>query len=1477
MPDWSKLKPYKEDKRRSFEELCYQLADRLYGTKGRLTRVDDSGGGDGVEYYLTRPDGTEWGWQAKFFPQPARLNVSGRKSQITSSLERSLEKHPRLRRWFLCIPSNFTPKEQEWFDTALRDLASTVELVIWGDSTIESLLNNPQCTGIKLNFFGELEFTSSWFRDQVAAQLKGLRDKFNPLLHTEGSSDLKLHAMMGDDTFLDHLGERLRLYDSYLPECQTRRDSALNHNTLDHWKESYRRLTLLIETFYQHVESGHTLQLEFLEKIREGRPSKVSPIRIMEKIESAHSIAQEFSTESRHFAVEASKSRPVQPKKENRTLKDPLDDALETASAPFNCGADLVDVLAEAHFYLVDYVSHTCHFLGEAAVGKTHLTCNVCHERVVGGLPAILLLGANFPSDCDVKQRIKEACDIPARYSFEDFLSALDSYTFSTRTKALIAIDGLNESQSPRLWKLQLAALEYLIEQHDHLALVTTCRVSYVPAIWGDHYPLRSTIHDGFTSDNVHEAIEKYFAYYRLRATLTLASISQFEQPLYLKIYCESQNPERTHEKEVHIGEQSFPDVFDQYLTRVNARVCEKLSKAPSARVVQKSLIRFARHLWDSNKRYVTFDDAVQVLDGKASGDVNWDSSLTKALLDESLLIARNWARVLEEEHVFFTYDFLGGYLITRACLEGLDPREVKRFYNSLTFGDRLLGENYEKLHRHHEDILRCMAVILPQKVGIYLHSRSDNNTAFSAGVRALFEMAPEFVREKDRAVLRALFDGTEHGKRLMVLARTTAFNSQHPLNWYFWDSLLETLSVPERDESWTEYLRENATEMLALAQECERKCDSAENLGNVERERLHLAARYCRWLLTSTNHLLRDTATKALYWYGRRFPEQLFSLTLRSLRLNDPYVPERMLAASYGVAMALHMVDRRKHFGQRILPDYAKALYNAMFTRGAKSATRHALMRDYAKHTIDIALLHHPRLLKSSQRTRLEPPYRDGGIRTLRKGRDRNPSQYRDGNFPLGMDFHNYTLSSLSPDRKNYDFKDPHFKKVVAHVWWRIYNLGYSLERFGEIDKQIARSNWHHGRSGDNATRIDRYGKKYAWIAFYELYGLFQDRGVLASNWPAYDARPSDVDIEPSFPNPPHPLKIVDESFLEPKTMAPTSWVKQGPVPKLLPYLVLPELDGETGPWVLLDGGVAQEDENIGHRIQTHTTALLVKSELLEKLVKLSCISNLGGYWLPRAPSSHYSFVGEIPWCESIPKNGLQTLEFITEIRRRMETPDEVNERLKWSTIGIKMSLGDVPSWPATDKRDRKELRKPQMKEVTIMEQIEVLMPIHHMGWESYHTAITKCQGHVVARDIAEPLGLCAGLPSMDLYDRDGRRAAITVAWSDDDSWTNHQTAVYLRQDLFDRFMRNNNLGCVWGVWGERNYPVQRFEELAPKGTEGPHWTQFSDVYLYEDGNALHVGKPGGNLNRKGGQESRKTKLARKKRNARATRKGKG
>jgi hypothetical protein len=435
-------------------------------------------------------------------------------------------------------------------------------------------------------------------------------------------------------------------------------------------------------------------------------------------------------------------------------------------------------------------------------------------------------------------------------------------------------------------------------------------------------------------------------------------------------------------------------------------------------------------------------------------------------------------------------------------------------------------------------------------------------------------------------------------------------------------------------------------------------------------------------------------------------------------------------------------------------------------------------------------------------------------------------------------MDFHNYTLDRLVPGRSNYDFNNPQFKKVESHVWWRIYDLGYSLKRFGEIDKQIAGLRFYSGRSASNEGRVDRYGKKYAWIAFFELYGLFQDRGIIPIDWnETDDARPSDVDIEPSFPEKLAPLSPLRISFLEPKRMPTREWVQKGPSPDVKPYLALDGIPGEDGSWVLVDGSLTEEDENCGHRIVLTITALLVPKGDARRLVKARRKSIGEGYWLPRHGESYYSFVGEMPWCESIPENGRTVLELLMEVRKRTETKEEVAKRLKHeSLVRITFSNIGLPSWAPKHSagplaRDRK---KPQRIEERITEKFEVLLPARYMSWESYHTETSVGQGLVLAKDLARPLGLWVDLPSTDFRDAEGRRATFTYDWGDS-PYRNRGRFIYIRKDLLQRYLETQGLECVWGLWGERDYPLVAYQDHERGKGERPHRTTFQACWAYE------------------------------------------
>lgn len=96
--DWREIRPLNGSREAGFEEMCTQLArldappDSVFERKG----TPDAG----VECYSVLPSGREWGWQAKYF---ATLGTS-QWSQLDASVKTALEKHPKLEKYFVCIP-----------------------------------------------------------------------------------------------------------------------------------------------------------------------------------------------------------------------------------------------------------------------------------------------------------------------------------------------------------------------------------------------------------------------------------------------------------------------------------------------------------------------------------------------------------------------------------------------------------------------------------------------------------------------------------------------------------------------------------------------------------------------------------------------------------------------------------------------------------------------------------------------------------------------------------------------------------------------------------------------------------------------------------------------------------------------------------------------------------------------------------------------------------------------------------------------------------------------------------------------------------------------------------------------------------------------------------------------------------------------------------------------------------------------------
>ena len=1449
MIDWSKLKTYQNYKYRSFEELCYQIAKGLHEEKGRFTSVDDSGGGDGVEFYLTLPNGDQWGWQAKFYHPQKRLSESGRKRSITNSLQKSCEIHPRLTKWILCTPSNFTSGEQTWFETTLHQSIPenmSVDLEHWGESEFNAWLSEPRFSGKRNYFFGELELDINWFKRQFTKQMASVGEKFDPSLHTETNVDAEIHALLGDKAFVHQFTKWIEKLEGKLPDLKEAIDDLKRPIPYIEWSE---------EENSKVVKAAESLQdalVNIIDKFKQAR-------KILNKQEltaaqaidwgvaysQLHKVFDNYETVARESGISKMKCT-IDKEYEEQVLRK----ASSVVHGPRSLVARLLDKFFPSVIWKQGLINKSdLHILGDAGIGKTHITCNICDDQLKNGLPALFVRGSLFTTDQPIEAQLQTILDIPRSYGWHDFLQALSAAAEAYHTRIPLIIDGLNESVHngtfSNIWELGLKGLVREIIQTKNLVLITTCRRSYKEAIWKevtlkefnwekfiweDKDSLNLVYAYGFDPyEEVEPAVEKYFKAYKITANLTLASLTQFSHPIYLKIFCETKNSERKTEKQVYVGEQTLFEVFDEYLNQCNRAVCNRLGLHSKTIIVQSILDKMAKYLWQHRRREIPFDELVHIVDGQSREHIDWLSSKTHAIEGEGLLVYRDWADVGEVMH--FTYDLLGGYLIGKYLVEQVTD-DVQGFLNSEEIVALLFGEDYQTLHPMHEDIVRCLAALLPGKTGKFLHELSENKKVFGLSIRALFEISPRNINEKCIDLITHLFEEPENRESFFKLAETTVGHPNHPFNASFWSELLLELSMSERDLSWTEYVRRNRYSFEDIVIRFEETCRNAQDLS---KERLHLLAEYIMWILTLTVRPLRDKATRALYWYGRRFPKEFLDLVIKSFTINDPYVPERMLAATYGVAMARQNDFDDTSFVDEMLPKYAKQLYESMFKHNAPHATTHILARDYAKRTIDIALIHHPDLLTEDERERMTPPFTDGGIREWGERKKKG-----EGSSPIQMDFENYTLRGLL----NYDSNADESERVKANVYWRIYDLGFSLESFGEIDKWISQENWNRGRYNEDPRKIDRYGKKYSWIAFFELAGFRQDNNLLPNRYD--EGRISGADIDPSFPDEQQEYNLVTENFLGDPETSTEEWIFETPPSDLTKYLKVNHICGEEGPWILLQSFLPQKDEKIGRNMLAFLHGLIVRSEEAAEIVEiLKNQQKIDGHSIPSYPEDHRTFAGEIPWCNTYPPNKWEEFGFLigtslipTERLEHLRNGEPIffmEEFEVWNIIQDLIENEDKEGLETLLSEHNLEIRiKTDEIEQREHKKFEVLVPVRETYWEeSCSVVIPHRTIALPAREITEYLYLYGQPQSFDLFEKDGRRASITFRYGE--KWGETQHFTYLRQDLLERYLAEIGGELILVIWGERRQLSQNPDAPYEPLQDAPY-EHFQEVKTYSD-----------------------------------------
>ncbi|WP_413115764.1 NACHT domain-containing protein [Streptomyces sp. CY1] len=1285
----------------NFEALTRAIVSRRYGALGTMRERRNQ---PGVEFYLhvdhagaLGDPGRVWGWSCKWFILNNKNELStGQRKQIEDSLSKAIEHVAGLTDFVLCLPERPAKADEEWINQLGRQ---NVRVKLWSTENYDTELAGHD--ELRSTFFGELALTADVLAKAHKRSVAPIEARWAPRLHTSHHVEHRIdRALLRPASFewlqqrIDDIAARIQALRAALDGLDTtfRQGAVEIADDLDRFVDNLRKV----------FDAGKNLRPgEVRERLAGQQPPAASPRTL----------------------------RRLVLKLRQRRLPEAL---LVTG-----LGAEIRDIVQWLNDTRADTEAPLLAVIAAAGQGKTHLAAQMTspNDQPTAG---VFIQGGNLRAGGTLDDLARRIPGLKIDH-FEDLLEALNSAGNRAGCRVPLIIDGLNEAERPSEWRTLLAGLAPALGGYPHVAMIVTLREALADqALPKDTMPLELE----WQRAEVDDILRVYFRHYLINPADAWLPIGEFHNPLFVRMYCEAAN----HDRRVPVGVEALPQsligVFELYRKGVVERLAQDPARIPvPADQIQRRLAALARHIWTHKVRRLPFEEARRILD---TDQPNWDESLFRRLVEEGVIF-REEIRGCDDTECGFVFDRLAGYLIADAILVRMPYADVNEQLAEAALWQSLLGDHGHPLG---EDILIGLISLVPRRFTRHHLWRVAPDEHRSLVLAQELTTESGFLDDETvDALATALVTGhpgERKGRpafdRLWEIRRS----APHRLNATFLDHVLRQLPLPQRDLRWTEWARGRAPGRLTA--DLDRAIDRwTGNDSRAESDDLNALA--IAWLLTSTDKSMRDLATKALQRYGRPEPKRLFDLAARMLDVDDPYVVERLVAAAFGAAGAHQMPDPGGPLEHALR--YWLVHLRDRFLDGGSAPTSHEQLRGYVRATYEFAGTLHPAAVPDGVDA-FAPRFAAMAPAEVMEDDDPNAAEC-DRTF--GMDFENYIIGTAINGRGNYDFKHPGYRRARAEVMSRVWNLGWREKEFGSVDQAIARS---ADRPYTTNRNVERYGKKYGWIAYHEMVGRLVDAGQAPA--PFGYAERLMPDIDPTFPDRPPVAPIPLPPWAPAEPTDDQTWLMSGTVTVPGQMWSPEEVHGVGGGWLLVEGYLDHRHE--GRTVFGFFRTLLLKPEDAEPAQQLASERPYpGNDFFPSLPMVRDLLAAEMPWSP----------------RFKLTFDDD--------------APGAVP---------HRALRRDWQDDGIGLDQVAV-------EFASDSTSETGLDGSfdVPSFEFATQFGLRQLPGTVDLVSLDGRRAS--AVFRADKPWRGH--LLFLRRDLVEGFAGDRRIMQV--AWGEREVAV--------------------------------------------------------------------
>lgn len=858
-----------------------------------------------------------------------------------------------------------------------------------------------------------------------------------------------------------------------------------------------------------------------------------------------------------------------------------------------------------------------CAFLhGKAGSGKTHFLCEFS-ENHKKEFQSYLLYGNQFDNKTGFLQQIETILGFPKG------IKGLDDYMEDKGRFAVIIVDAINEGVGLEYWRDQLSGIPDSIRLFKNIRIILSARIPNNDDILDSLNGWAFRPITGFA--NTEEAIDLYFEKFGVDSKYKTSPFYEFSNPLFLRIFCISYHkiPQRLR---ANIDKLQL---FLVYLKARNKDVAEIVNEDEYKNILTPYFLELAQYsLFNSDIGEITRDFARDV-STKAYPYHLWTNSILYACLKETLLLeAKGEDR--NTHCVEFEYDNLGDFLKVYAFLHV--NRKEKSIVDWLVDKKHFLEQNHRNKTRFIHFVGALLSIDVPE-----VKELADIVLAGNEWEREILDtlqyrgplnskIITKFLTESNEKILPFLVSNVDDYPR-------EAIEGLH--------DVLKAMKLPERDLKWSIRVNDlydwnGREELMNLT--FKKKRDGATDDNQLKTIML------LTWMTSSSYPELRAILIRHITDILTDNPRLSASACELFHDCDDPYVLRGIYCAIYGMTLRIRDVEP--------VCAVAKAVYKYCYEEGA-NIPNDLLVRQWTMKIIERAANLNPefnlwQLVKPPFATQNDPLHLANNI-------DEISEDYygiTDGSHRLYESLHGFSdfrryIIGTNANHESRVFYDKNTGNAIQ-LWdiekmiaVRVVQLGWN-DDLGEYDN----GKYSHSRS-ENET--ERMGKKYQWLAFYDIMGQLTD--VCGMRYDYYSTEPlKDRNIhypwyseeydyfDPSMQRVNNQTIGFEIHPLNPMTIDnsdESEWLNNNQV---LPNLNLLFKDNQDRDWVLLCG---YDSTSIDKEVFTKEFFLFVNSAFVhkqdsEKYNEWSKTQNFFGRWMPEHRDSIDFRWNEYPWSDS-------------------------------------------------------------------------------------------------------------------------------------------------------------------------------------------------------------------------------------------------